>query len=285
MIVPNSVGLNLTRMVWLLAAPLIVGFGHRPDRHVVALTGLALIFPSVDVSFQLAEADSPAAKQSYYAPLLAKLGTRMNTDTTIGQRVEVVEPATKGAARYVGESMPVARGWERQADMTDNPIFYKDDALNATSYRRWLDELAVAYVAVPNTRLDFASVDEAKLIAGGLPYLDNVWSNPDWTLYEVADSAPLAQHAQVLSVDGNQLRLWVDHRGRVPIQIRWSNHLAVLDGSHAVDEGVPAHGCLSKAGQWTVLHARTQGAYVLTSDFDVLPDQPHRGGTCRNPGS
>src|SRR3954471_18019760 len=30
MIVPNSVGLNLTRMVWLLAAPLIVGYGHRP---------------------------------------------------------------------------------------------------------------------------------------------------------------------------------------------------------------------------------------------------------------
>ena len=46
MVVPNSVGLNLTRMVWLLAAPLIVGYGHRPDRHVVALTGLALLAPS-----------------------------------------------------------------------------------------------------------------------------------------------------------------------------------------------------------------------------------------------
>jgi len=44
LIVPNSVGLNLTRMVWLLAAPLIVAYGHRPDRHVVALTALALIF-------------------------------------------------------------------------------------------------------------------------------------------------------------------------------------------------------------------------------------------------
>ena len=61
LVVPNSVGLNLTRMVWLLAAPLIVGYGHRPDRHVVALTGLALIFPAVDVSWQLAEADSPSA--------------------------------------------------------------------------------------------------------------------------------------------------------------------------------------------------------------------------------
>jgi hypothetical protein len=210
----------------------------------------------------------------------------MNSDARLGQRIEVVEPATKGAARYVGETMPVARGWERQADMSDNPIFYQDDALNAASYRRWLDELAVAYVAVPNTRLDFASVDEAKLIAGGLPYLREVWRDRDhnWTLYEVQDSAPLARHAQVLAVDGNQLRLWVDHRATVPIQIRWSDHLAVLDGSHAVDDGVPANGCLSQNGQWTVLHARTQGAYVLTSDFDVIPGQPHRGGLCRDSG-
>src|SRR4051812_27372570 len=185
MIVPNSVGLNLTRMVWLLAAPLIVGFGHRPDRHVVALTGLALIFPSVDVTWQLAEADSPSASRSYYTPLLGELHDLMNTDARLGQRVEVVEPATKGAARYVGEEMPVARGWERQTDRTDNPIFYDDGALDATSYRSWLDELAVAYVAVPETRLDIASVDEAKLIAAGLPYLHEVWRNADWKLYEV----------------------------------------------------------------------------------------------------
>ena len=283
MIVPNSVGLNLTRMVWLLAAPLIVGYGHRPDRHVVALTLLALLFPSIDVSWQLAEADSPSASQSYYTPLLSQLRTRMNTDQRLGQRIEVVEPQTKGAARYVGESMPVARGWERQADITDNPIFYQDDALNPASYRQWLDDLAVAYVAVPKTKLDFASVDEAKLISAGLPYLKVVWHNSNWTLYQVLGSAPLAQHAQVLSVDGNQLRLWVPHRGPVPLQIRWSSHLAVLDGSQPVSAGVRAHGCLAQNGQWTVLHAHRMGAYVLTSDFDVIPDDQQRGGTCRTP--
>jgi hypothetical protein len=291
MIVPNSVGLNLTRMVWLLAAPLIVGFGHRPDRHVVALTALALVFPAVDVTWQLAEADSPSAKQAYYTPLLTKLHQKMDTSARLGQRVEVVEPATKGAARYVGETMPVARGWERQADRTDNPLFYDDEdhPLDAATYRRWLDDLAVAYVAVPDTRLDYASVDEAKLIAGGLPYLRQVWHDDNWTLYEVADSAPLVRHAEVISMEGNQLRLWVDHPGRVPIQIRWSDHLAVLNGSYAVPEGVRAHGCLSRSvlpgggeGDWTVLHAREPGAYVLTSDFDVLPDGQHRGGICRD---
>ena len=284
MVVPNGVGLNLTRMVWLLAAPLIVGYGHRPDRHVVALTALALIFPSVDVTWQLAEADSPSASASYYTPLLGQLRDRMNTDASIGQRVEVVEPETKGAARYVGESMPVARGWERQADVTDNPIFYTDGALNADSYRHWLDELAVAYVAVPDAKLDFASVDEAKLIAGGLPYLREVWRNQDWKLYQVIDSAPLARHARVLSVDGNQLRLWVPHPARVPIQIRWSDHLAALDGSQPVSAAVRAPGCLSQNGQWTVLHAPEAGAYVVTSDFDVIPDDQQPGGTCRQSG-
>jgi len=148
MIVPNSVGLNLTRMVWLLAAPLIVGYGHRPDRHVVAFTALALIAPTVDVTWQLAEADSPSASQAYYTPLLAQLHTRMDTDASLGQRVEVVEPQTKGAARCVGESMPVARGWERQADVTDNPIFYDEGALNATSYQRWLCWVSIVVVAV-----------------------------------------------------------------------------------------------------------------------------------------
>jgi hypothetical protein len=102
----------------------------------------------------------------------------------------------------------------------------------------------------------------------------------------------LVRHAEVISMEGNQLRLWVDHRTRVPIQIRWSDHLAVLDGSYPVSQGVPARGCLSKTpeqndgdGEWTVLHARQAGAYVLTSDFDVLPGgDPSRGGTCRQAG-
>src|SRR4051794_17165930 len=285
MLVPNSVGLNLTRMVWLLAAPLIVGYGHRPDRHVVALTGLALIFPAVDVTWQLAEADSPSAKEAYYQPLLVQLHQRLSTGDAVGQRVEVIEPQTKGAARYVGESMPVARGWERQADMVDNPIFYDDGALTAASYRKWLDELAVAYVAVPATRLDFASVDESKLIATGLPYLQQVWSNADWKLYRVSHPQPLARNAQVISVSGNQVRMQVPHAGLVPIQIRWSDHLAVLDGTQPVSLGVRAHGCLSKDGAWTVLHARRPGTYVLTSDFDVIPNRTQRGGACPDPAS
>ena len=282
LVVPNSVGLNLTRMVWLLAAPLIVAYGHRPHKHVLALTALALIFPVVDATWQLVEADSPSASESYYTPLLDQLHPRL--DGT-GQRVEVVEPATKGASRYVAASLAVARGWERQADMADNPIFYTDGALTRATYHEWLNSLAVSYVAVPNTALDFASKGEAQLIATGLPYLTLVWSNPDWKLYAVRNPAPLVSNAELISVSGNQVRLQVYHRGLVPMQIRWSDHLAVLDGSMPVTMGVRAHGCLSQNGQWTTLHAHRAGIYVLTSDFDPIPGPHQRGGVCTKPES
>jgi hypothetical protein len=32
-----------------------------------------------------------------------------------------------------------------------------------------------------------------------------------------------------------------------------------------------------------VLHAHRMGTYVLTSDFDVLPDGQQRGGVCPTP--
>jgi hypothetical protein len=32
-----------------------------------------------------------------------------------------------------------------------------------------------------------------------------------------------------------------------------------------------------------VLHARRQGTYVLTSDFDVIPGTAKRGGICATP--
>ena len=80
-------------------------------------------------------------------------------------------------------------------------------------------------------------------------------------------------------------RIWIGTGpGRVPLQIRWSNHLAVLDGSQPVSAGLRARGCLSQADQWTVLHARKMGTYVLTSDFDLIPSSTHRGGVCRTPG-
>lgn len=281
LVVPNPVGLNMTRMVWLLAGPLIVGYGHRPRKHVAVLTLLALVFPSVDLVWQLAEATAPSAVQSYYTPLLDQLSTRASAQPgSLGQRVEVLEPQSKGASRYVALSVPMARGWERQTDVGDNPIFYTDGALTPGTYHHWLHQLAVGWVAVPADQLDFASVDEAALIASGLPYLHLQWQSATWKLYRVENSTPLVRGATVTSVDGGRITMVVPQAGSVRLQVRWSNHLSVLDGSRPLVPGVPAAGCLAQHGQWTTLRATQPGTYVLGADFDAIPGVARPGGTC-----
>ncbi|MGI8523710.1 MAG: MFS transporter, partial [Nocardioides sp.] len=185
--------------------------------------------------------------------------------------------------RYVALAVPLARGWERQTDVGDNPLFYNDGALTPASYHRWLHQLAVRWVAVPADKLDFGSVDEADLIASGLPYLHLEWQSKTWKLYRVQDSTPLARRATVTSVGGGRITLVVSHAGRVPLQVRWSNHLSVLDGTRPLVPGVPAQGCLARRGQWTTLRASQPGTYVLGADFDAIPGVARPGGVCPTP--
>ncbi len=116
--------------------------------------------PSATSARSCAHARDASASRSFYTPLLDELakvwdGTR---------RVEVVDPRTHWSSAYVAEKIPIARGWERQIDNARNPIFYGRARLDAASYRHFLDEYAVGWVALPNTKLDFASVAEARLV-------------------------------------------------------------------------------------------------------------------------
>ncbi|NEE47630.1 MFS transporter, partial [Streptomyces sp. SID8455] len=52
-------------------------------------------------------------------------------------RVEVI-PASSHREASALATYNLARGWNRQADMKRNPLFY-DDTLNAVNYRQWLD--------------------------------------------------------------------------------------------------------------------------------------------------
>ena len=49
----------------------------------------------------------------------------------------------------------LARGWNRQADMERNPLFY-DDTLNPANYHEWLERWAVHYVVLPKDEPDSA---------------------------------------------------------------------------------------------------------------------------------
>lgn len=251
-IAPGAVGENMTRMAWLLGAPLVVAFARSPLRStgwprrwkvavLVMATALAALGPALDVVNQLGASDDESATAAFYAPLVKELRAQQKADrSSLGQRVEVVDPRTHWSSVYVAGRVPLARGWNRQADAALNPIFYEPGALDAQSYTRWLHSLAVGWVALPHTALDYAAVAEGKLVASGLPALQKVWTGEDWTLYRVRDPSPLVAGARVITVAAAGVTVDVPSATPVLIRLRWTPSLTVTSAL----SGTPLHVCL-----------------------------------------
>ncbi len=183
----TPVGGNATRLAALLAAPLLAGVLW--DRHRVALCLLApvllywmLFTPIANVS---ALAGDRSVNASYYAPLRSELRALRHGAPTI---VEVpLTAAHWEAADLAGhDGISLARGWERQLDTRYAALFYRP-TLTAAAYGAWLEENHVAYVALPDTRLDHAGQAEGALVAHGLPDLREVWRSRHWRLFAVVD--------------------------------------------------------------------------------------------------
>jgi hypothetical protein len=186
--IETPVGGNATRLAALLAAPLLAGVLW--DRRRLALYLLApvllywmLFTPIANVS---ALAGNSSVKASYYLPLRSELRVLRHGVPTI---VEVpLTAAHWEAADLAGhDGVMLARGWERQLDTRYAALFYRP-TLTAAGYGAWLRENHVAYVALPDTKLDYAGKAEGALVAHGLPYLREVWRARHWRLYEVVDS-------------------------------------------------------------------------------------------------
>ena len=164
---------------WAAAAPVLVAalavaFAYWP------------LYPAVrDV---VRASGDPSIEAGYHAPLIEFLRAQARPARF---RVEIPFTENHWEARHVAPQIPLARGWERQLDRRFGALFY-DGALDAARYRRWLDERAVAFVALPDVALDAAGRDEARLIAAGLPFLRPVWRNAHWRVFAVARAAPLA---------------------------------------------------------------------------------------------
>ncbi|GAA0603287.1 MFS transporter [Sporichthya brevicatena] len=271
-VVPTAVGTNMMRLVWLTAGPVVVATGTiAVGRVALRRTGVALLtvgallWPTVDLSLELAKASSPAASPAYYAPLVEELGrqARAAGPAALGQRLEIIDPASHWSAAYVAPTVPIARGWDRQADRAANPLFY-DGTLTADSYRTWLHELAVRWVALPSEgSLDYAAQAEADLVRSGLPYLTPVWSNASWQLFQVTDAAPLVRGAQLVELDASEITFVAPQAGPVHLQIRWSPLLALTGAGGET-------GCVRERGPWTSVDVTSPGTYTLVSKL-ALP--------------
>jgi hypothetical protein len=253
----TPVGLNATRLATMFALPVVAAYAVRPgwlrlpQFHtavwlVPVLIALAWWQPPV-LDRDLATLDDPASSRGYFAPLQAELDRRRPAG-----RVEVVPTVNYWESAYVE---PLARGWLRQVDLDRNALFF-DGTLDANSYRAWLADNGVSHVALPHSEVSWVGRREAELVQRGLPYLRQVWTNQDWTLYEVAGGSTIVEGtAALVEASADRLAVDVTGPGEIHLRVRWSRWLAI-DG--------PGDPCLVPAGAWTAMRVTEPGRYEIT---------------------
>jgi hypothetical protein len=246
-LLPTPVGTNAARLAELFAAPVIVAAATVPGVAVVAVTAaVAWLVPPVALD-EVRDRGDPALHAGFYAPLLDQLVTR-----GVAGPIEVVPTRRRGEAAAVAPVVPIARGWLRQVDIDRNPLFY-NGTLNADTYRRWLDDNAVAWVAIARGPHDWAASGEATLVRRGLSYLQPVWADSTWTLYAVTDPQPVVSPpGRVVTRDEVSLTVELPEPGEYQLRVRWSRFLSTSTG------------CLRQApGGWSVLVVEQPGTFTI----------------------
>jgi len=253
--VATPVGSNAARLAQLLAGPLAALAWWPKHRARVLIVALPLLYlqlqpPVRDVT---RSAGDPSAVAGYYSPLLSFLSQQRGAP----YRVEIPFTGFHWEAYEVASRYPLARGWERQLDIKDNHLFYAG-VLTAARYRRWLDQLAVRFVAVSDASLDYSSRAETKLIDAGLPYLHLVMRLRHWRVYAVSGAAPLAQGvASVQAIGPDWVKLRARRPGRVLLRVRFTPYWKLSAGA----------GCVARAGDFTGLALRRPGPVRLGIRF------------------
>ncbi|MFD7122003.1 MFS transporter [Streptomyces sp. NPDC059922] len=299
-VIDSQIGSNVSRfamviagVVLLAALPYTAPRSRRWYALVVAFAGL-----NVWIGFKGVDDMVRTAPTASWTRELAPLVNQLQRTGAEKGRVEVVPARSHREASALAPYVNLARGWNRQADMERNPLFY-DDTLTAESYRGWLDRWAVHYVVLPKGKPDSGAGLEAELVQKGLPYLKHVWGDSNWQLFAVKDPMPLADPpATVDRAGAGELTIHVKSAGRVLIRIPYSPWLGLVDAegtSVPPPEETPAskadkdgpkvytnpNGCLLKAetnvegDEWTELLAPRPGVYRLAAPYQ-LP----RGTTC-----
>ncbi|MFF8953778.1 MFS transporter [Streptomyces sp. NPDC014940] len=301
-LISSQIGSNISRLPMMFAGvTLVAALPYTVPRSrkwyvtVLAFLGFAgwVGFKSVDDIVHTTPAASWARE---LAPLVNQL---QNVGAEKG-RVEVVPARSHREASALAPYVNLARGWNRQADMERNPLFY-DDTLNSANYHEWLQRWAVHFVVLPKDDPDGNGGGERErtLLRRGMPYLRQVWGDANWQLFKVTDPSPLAEpNAVVDRAEQGEMTLQVRKPGRILIRIPYSPWLSVVDdegkslkppqeteASKHRAEGTPktyenVNGCLTetaedaKGDRWTVLLAPKAGTYHLAAPYQLPRGTP-----------
>ncbi len=278
-VVPNPLGGNAVRLAESVGIPLLACFvtardgGRRlsfparlprlPARTVRYAGVVVLPFimwqwaPGLHVT---TSSSNPSSQASFYRPLLDQLAAADPGPV----RLEVVPVAQHWEAAYVATHVSLARGWERQLDTADNPIFYQPGALTAASYQRWLVANGVQYVALPDAPLDYAGQGEARLLGRPVADLRLVWASRTWRLWQVTDSPGLLSGpGQLQRLASNQVTMTAS-RGHLVLRVRFTPYWHVQTGDACLSPG-------PGPSAWTDVAVGTPGRVVLTES--VVPSE------------
>ena len=304
-LLPSPIGTNIVRMGLLFGGVVLVAalasqgwrtswWASRWDNHhdrpsARTLLALALVTATL---WQLGVAGMDAVKSR--PSLTAEAGvpalvTELKARHADLGRVEVVPTRSHREATVLAPYVNLARGWNRQADVGRNQLFYRRDTISPTAYHRWLKRWAVSYVVLSSAEPDPAAVAEAELVESRPSYLHEVWSNDDWTLFEVSGTQPLVDApATVIAFDAAMITISTPEAGTFTLRIPASPWLALVDA-----DGKPlssddlAGACLSAVNtgltdetqenkrNWVLLHAPASGTYRISAPYK-LP----RGSSC-----
>ncbi|MEU4998152.1 glycosyltransferase family 87 protein [Streptomyces sp. NPDC021622] len=304
-LVSSQIGSNITRLamsfagvVLLAALPYAVPKSRQWYVTVVAIVGF--------IGWVGFKAGDDVVHTTPAATWTRELAPIVNELQEVGAekgRVEVVPARSHREASALSPYVNLARGWNRQADMERNPLFY-DDTLNSANYHEWLQRWSVHFVVVPNGEPDGdGGKREAALIEKGLPYLKQVWADSNWQLYEVINPNPLADPPAVVKrAEQGEWTIEVKKPGKILVRIPYSPWLSIVDADgkgverpveteeskqrRELDEDRPKefdnlNGCLMEAEEnadgdkWTELLAPGPGVYRLGAPYQ-LP----RGTAC-----
>ena len=237
-VVPNGMGSNFGRWSGLCLPVAVLATSGRRLWIAVLATVPAVVIGAGGTVSDLRDAGDPVSKAAYYKPLALELD---RLEGLANYRLEVVNHGAHAADAALLDHAMLARGWETQEDNALNKALLNND-LDATSFKVWLDNNSVGYVALPRSKTHGSP--EYSLVAGGsLKYLTVTWTGENWVLYRVANPNPIVAPPQrVLEYSQSHLTIRVPCACTFDVRVRWSKFLranAVAGSASAkvVDDG------------------------------------------------
>jgi len=229
--VDTPLGGNVTRLGLTVAGPLLAVLLIRRRPVILALLAIPLLWWQWETTVQdVARAESdPSAEAAYYEPLLDQLAKRDAGDGRL--RIHIPPTRSRWEAVEVAERYPITRGWLRQEETDDFPLF-DSGPVDPAVYLDWLTDRGVDYVAVPDAQPDYTATTELDLVDSPTYPLREVWTGEHWRLFAVPGAGGKRLDSLELRPDGFTVRTGAPGAS---IPVRYSPYFQVVEGEACVE--------------------------------------------------